>query len=88
MIGKIFLVLTILFLFSCSDDSSRCSNKGQLCSKHMEDYFECKSHEYYNTGPYGHTEQVYLNIWYKVKDNEDEWTYWNTYLEMYNHFCR
>lgn len=86
---KILLVLAILFLFSCSDDdSAKCTDRGPLCSKHEENYFSCKSYEYYNTGPYSHTEYVYVNIYYKVKDNEGEWTYWSNYPEMYNHYCR
>ena len=88
MVKKVLIVLAILFLFSCNDDdSATCVNKGPLCSKHDKDYFSCKTYEYYNVGPYEHSEQVYVRIWYKVKDADDKWTVWNTYLEMYNQYC-
>jgi len=84
----VILFVLSLFLFSCNDnDTGRCVNKGPLCDEYQEDYFKCQRHEYYNVGTYGHTETVYIRIWYKIKDLDNEWTYWDTHSEMYFHYC-
>jgi len=84
----LYVFILSLFLFSCSDtDAGRCVNQGPLCDEYQEDYFKCIRHEYYSTDPYGHTETVYVHIWYKVKDFDNEWTYWDSHSEMYVHYC-
>ena len=92
MLKKFFIVLTILFLFSCGDDndSPECYDRGLLCSKHKENYLLCRAYEYYHISPYPNTDHVsvYVNNWYQVKNNDGEWTMWEDYSEMYNFYCR
>jgi len=84
----IFTLSLFLFLCSCSNNNSdRCINQGPLCDEYQEDYFKCKQYEYYNVDPYGHTKTVFVHIWYKVKDLDNEWTYWDSHSEMYVHYC-
>ena len=83
----LYIFILGLFLFSCSDSSFKCINQGQLCDKYLKDYFKCKWYEFYNNDYYPGTYSTYIDIRYKVKNTEGEWTYWDTYNEMYNYYC-
>ena len=84
----IYIFILSLFLFSCSNsDSGMCINQGQLCSEYQEEYFKCKHYEYYNQDVYGHTYMTYVHIWYKIKNIDGDWTYWDDYSEMRYHYC-
>jgi len=85
----IYIFILSLFLFSCNgNDPNSCINKGALCDEYPEDYLRCKRYEYYNNDHYNHTVTTYIYIQYRIKDTEnDEWTYWETYSEMYDHYC-
>ena len=84
----LYIFILSLFLVSCGGNPLRCVNQGQLCDVYPEDYFKCEEYEHYNSDSYPGTSTLHISIWYRVKNTEDdEWTYWKTYSEMYDNYC-